>query len=458
VRLLDGFKKRRGLFISITSVLLLIVVFVPILFFLQQSHVLNNALSGIFHTQPELPTGPSAPGKPTLQRLEQVTDQAFGDGNNYVPNSWGQQKNRIIRTSTGDIFMVYNSQGSDDKDREWHLMHRSPNGGWQEIKSGNAGTEPINIVRGPNDEIHVFALPGTNAQVQHLESTDLGKTWTSEMLPGKWSPDQGYIAADVNTQGDIVVVQTGDDIPGAFYWCYYSPDTGKWQFHTTALPIRYTYAFAFPDTNNGIAITGIRDALRHELGYQDTSDGSFNYIFNQLKYFYIGNVNSNPTLTQQVVLAQVEPQNVDDADITYMTDSYMDTQGRVHVLYFNLYDNLVHHIIIENGQKVKEVKQNIDYGDKARIFQDALGHYYIISTSQDGNTMNIYQGTASDTDGTQLLAPVKLNIAQFPGCSDYDFCHSPNLTIQRSGHTLSNYIDGVYGNHTKEIYFRINLR
>jgi len=115
-------------------------------------------------------------------------------------------------------------------------------------------------------------------------------------------------------------------------------------------------------------------------------------------------------------------------------------------------------IIGISDKKIKEVKQNIDYGDKARIFQDALGHYYIISTSQDGNTLNIYQGTASDTDGTQLMAPVKLDIGQYPGCEDYDFCHSPNLTIQRSGHALSNYIDGVYGNHTKEIYFRVTLR
>jgi len=474
VRLSDGFKKHRGLILAIASVLLLAVVFYPIMVFVQQSHVLDHTLSGVLKiptaqqtaaalqtpaaqpTPVKLPTGPSAPGNPALQRLEMVTDQAFGDGSTYVPNSWGQHKNRIIRTSTGDIFMLYNSEGTDHN-RTWHLMHRSPNGGWQEIKSGNAGTEPINIVRGPNDEIHIFALPGTNAQVQHLESTDLGKTWTSEMLPGQWSMDQGYIGADVNAQGDIVVVQTGNDIPGPFYWSYYSPDTGKWQFHMTNLPIRYTYPFAFPDTNGGITIAAMRDALRPELGYP-ASGNDFNYIFNQLKYFYISNVNSSPTLTKQVVLAQVEPQNNDDADITYMTDSYMDTQGRLHVLYFNLYDNLVHHIIVENGQKVKEVKQNIDFGDKARLFQDAVGHYYIISTSQDGNTMNIYQGTASDTDGTQLMAPVKLNISQFPGCSDYDFCHSPNMTLQRSGHALSNYIDGVYGNHTKEIYFRIKLR
>jgi len=491
LRFLGGFKKDRRLLIVLSSVLLLVAVSYPIVLFAQKTHLLISLdkeaqgtpvglqlpgrqsplqlpeQSGMATPKGQKgaqqpvtsgpPSGPSTPGSPTLDRLEQVTDQAFGDGTTYVPNSWGQHKNRIIRTSTGDIFTVFISEGTH-LHRTWHLMHRSPNGGWQEIKTGDAGEEPINIVRGPNDEIHIIAFPGTQGQVEHFESTDLGKTWTSEMLPGQWSTDQGYIGADVNAQGDIVVVQTGNDIPGTLYWCYYSPASGKWQFHTTDFPIRYTYNFAFPDANNGITIVGMRDALRNELGYPDAG-GGFDYIFNQIKYFYISNANSsNPTVTQQAVVAQQEPQSNTDADITYMTDSYMDTLGRVHILYFDLYDNLVHHVILKNGDVIKEVKLNIDYGDKARVFQDALGHFYIISTSQDGNSLNIYPGTASDTDGTLLNPPVSLNISQLPGCSDYDFCHSPNLTIQRSGHALSNYIDGVYGNHTKEIYFRIKLR
>lgn len=459
MKFLHGIERHRRRTIIILSVLLVLVIGYTLAVFAQEAHMLDGipGIGLLPGMQPALPTGPSAPGHPTLERLEQVTDQAFGDGNTYVPNGWGQHKNRIIRTSTGDLFMVYISEGSDEQNRQWHVMHRPPNGGWQEIKSGNAGAEPINIIRGPHDEIHLFALPGTQGQLQHLESTDLGKTWTSTMLPGQWSTDQGYVGADINAQGDIVVVETGNDVPGMFYWSYYSPNTGTWQFHTTRLDVRYTYAFAFPGTNNDITIAGMRDALRPELGYPD-SGGGFNYIFNQLKYFHITNVTTNPTLAQQLVVAQVQPQNNDDYDITYMTDSYMDTTGRLHILYFNLYDNMVHHILVENGVKLSETAQNIDYGDKARIFQDALGHFYIISTSQDGKTINIYPGSASDTDGTHLLAPVKLDISQMPGCSDYDFCHSPNLTLPRSGHALSNSIDGVYGNNTKEIYFRIKLR
>lgn len=486
MKFLDGFKRHKQVWIILSSVLLLAIVAFPIVLFAQkaqfqpspdkevqgtpsialelpgrQTQIQLPAQSGMpaqgqsGNTQAGLPSGPSAPGNPTLQRLELVTSQAFGDGSTYVPNSWGQHKNRIIRTSTGDIFTVYISGGSDLQNRQWHLMHRPPNGGWQEINSGNAGAEPINIVRGPNDEIYIFTWPGTNAQLEEYVSTDLGKTFKTQMIAGQWSTDQGYATASINTEGDIAVVQTGNDVPGIFYWAYYSRASGQWQFHMTQLDIRYTYAFVFPGTNGDITVAATRDALRHELGYPSASGGNFDYIFNQLKYFHI---TSAASLAAQQIVASIQPQGNNDYDITYMTDAYMDTLNRLHILFFNMYDNMVHHLIMENGTVVKQATQSIDFAQKARIFQDAEGHFYFISTSQDGSTLNVYPGTANDTDGTQLQGPVRLSISQLPGCNDFDFCHSPNMTLQRNGHALSNYIDGVYGNMTKEIYFRISLR
>ncbi|BCL78394.1 hypothetical protein ccbrp13_08590 [Ktedonobacteria bacterium brp13] len=87
-----------------------------------------------------------------------------------------------------------------------------------------------------------------------------------------------------------------------------------------------------------------------------------------------------------------------------------------------------------------------------------MGHFYILATSASGLSINLYPGTAQDTDGTQLQSPVSLDISKYPTCDDYDLCNNPTLTVPRAGDALSNTIDGVYGNYGAEIHFRINLR
>ncbi|GCE08687.1 hypothetical protein [Dictyobacter aurantiacus] len=397
---------------------------------------------------------PTIPGVPTLGQLDQVTDQAFGNEGDYVPNSWGVHKLRIIRTTSGDLFTIFISEGSDQQNRTWHLMHQAPGSStWTELKQGNAGTEPINIIRGPHDEIHLFSWPGTNQEAHHFVSNDLGQTFKEEILQGQWSSDQGYSGAAINPLGDIVFFQTGDDVPGIFYWTYYSPNTNTWTFHTSQMDYRHTYAFFFPGYNNDLTMVAMRDVLRPRLGLPSAQD--FNYIFNEIRYFYIGNV-YNPVM-QQLSLTQVQPRSNDDFDVTYLTDAYMDTQGRTHIIYSNQYDG-VHHVIVDHGTIIKNVIQNVTAPNKVRIIQDAIGHFYLISMDDQGQSINIYPGTAGDTDGTQLEAAIHLDISKFPGCTDDDFCHSPTFIVPRGGNPLSNYLDGVYGNHNNEYYFRINLR
>src|SRR2546429_3147656 len=114
--------------VAIVSSLLVVLIFIGAAFYILslrhtstvQHPSQKQQKSTTTFTPPLRPNfGPSQPGKPTLERLEQVTDQAFGTNNDYVPNSWGVHKSRIIRTSNGDIFTVYTSQGTDENNREW---------------------------------------------------------------------------------------------------------------------------------------------------------------------------------------------------------------------------------------------------------------------------------------------------------------------------------------------------
>jgi hypothetical protein len=399
---------------------------------------------------------PWSSGVPTLEALDQVTqDAASEQGNGAVPNGWGSQKDRIVRTSGGDLFMVFIGDGTDYTDRIWHLMHLAPQGrSWVQVAEGNAGQEPVNMLVGPHDVLHVFTWPGTNGKLVQYMSKDLGRTLVTETIAGAWESDQGYAGCGINANGDMAVVQTGADVPGIFRWAYYSAATGRWSYHENTLNIRHTYTYVFPGYHNDLTLVAMRDALRPELGYPSVS--GFNYIFNALSYYYIADVNAPTLQARQIV--EVPPGNDDLVDITYLTDAYMDTQGRTHVLYNNYYAGETYHAILAHGNLIKNVPlTGIDSTRKARITQDMQGHFYIIATSSAGDRLNIYPGTAQDTDGTQLQAPIRLDISAHPTCNDYDLCHSPTFTVPRVGVALSNTIDGVYGNYGAEIHFRVNL-
>ncbi len=398
-------------------------------------------------------------GVPSLTRLEQVTNNAYGVDGDYVPNSWGVQKNRIIRTSNGDIFMVYISAGSGANNREWHLMRSEQQGEWTEVAYGNAGEEEINILLGPHDQINLFVWPGAQGILEHLVSIDYGATFQTEQVPGQWIVDQGYSGSTIDPAGNMIIFQSGADKPGSFLWSYYSVATKQWTFHTTTFDYRYTYAFFFLGTQHtgptdDLTITAMRDALRQELGYPEAASGDFNYIFNAIEYFHMSDISTSAF--QQLQVAEVEPKSNNDADVTYILDSYVDSYGRTHIIYNDLYDG-VHHVILEDGKVIKNVLMNVSSVLKVRITQDAAGHFYVITMSDDGKSLNVYPGTNDDSDGTQLEPAVQLDISKLPGCNDYDFCHEPTFTIPRAGNANSNIIDGVYGNYNKEIYFQINL-
>jgi hypothetical protein len=448
---------RKSAFLWIMSVFSIVVIIVLVTYLLDLSATPEDPLLHVYVT----PKASSA-GKPILQKLELITDQAYGTGNQYVPNSWGAQKDRIIRSSKGDLFMTYISAGAGLNDREWHLMHADPQGNWKEIDTGDAGTEPINIVLGKDDSIHLFAWPGAQGKLQHIFSTNNGQTFQQEWIAGKWiqTHEQGYSSVGVNENGDMVLMQTGSDKPGVFNWVYYSARSNTWTFHNNTLDFRYTYAFLFPGYSNDLSIVATRDVKRGLLGLPQASTGN-QWIFNEVKYFHFVDVAQKQPQLDQLLIKEIQPKDptdTSDLDLTYVTDSYIDTANRLHVLYLDEYDG-PHQAIIENGKLVKDVLMHgVNFGQKMRMTQDTLGHFYIITMGDQGNTINIYPGATDDTDGTKLGLVTQLDISQFPGCTDYDFCHSPTFTVPRSGNDLSDTIDGVYGNFNKEVYFRINLR
>jgi hypothetical protein len=96
----------------------------------------------------------------------------------------------------------------------------------------------------------------------------------------------------------------------------------------------------------------------------------------------------------------------------YGTDSYLDTQGRLHVLYVDTNTGDAHHAIIQNGQVIKDVPVKVPDPYRDRILQDTSGRFYLLGMHKDCSILSIQAGTDSDTDGTHLAPPVSLDLGR----------------------------------------------
>ena len=61
----------------------------------------------------------------------------------------------------------------------------------------------------------------------------------------------------------------------------------------------------------------------------------------------------------------------------YGRDSYLDTQGRGHILYVDKIKGGGSHAILQNGQVIKDVPVNVPDSFRDRIIQDSAGRFYI---------------------------------------------------------------------------------
>lgn len=387
---------------------------------------------------------PAPAPSPSLERLEVVaTDVTTG-----FADYWGQHKSRIIRLSNGDVYLVYNAQ-----DGNYHVMKRSSSTGtWTLVYQGRAGLEPTNIVRGAHDAIHVF--PYVNGKFSDVVSTDGGTSFSTTILPGTWDGGQGYAGVDANAQGTIVAAQTGDDVPGQFYLAVYNPAMGTWTYAKQQIPYRYTYGFYLLGSNNDLSIVAVRDVLQSEIG---CSAHGHTFVFDTARVFHLANAFTPSGELSQTLLAQ-EPctpstTGEDVNIIVFPIDAYLDTLGRLHVLYVDEADGGLHHAILQGGVVVKDVNVQDDVLDnyKARLIQDTAGRFYLISMS--GNALRVVPTANGDTDGTRLGTPVDLSL----GSHSLEGTGSFRIAAPRTGTALADYVDGHYQSNGSIVYFRVRL-
>ncbi len=403
---------------------------------------------------PTRPAGaaPPSPTRPSLERLELVTDQAAtGDGG----NSWGGHQTRIVRTRDGCIFTAYTAAGDGPLARRWRLAQRTGTG-WQVVAEGPSGREPVNLLRGPKDQLLVVGWPDG---MPHLWSGGAGapsRPFLDTVVPGNWERSfWPYNAAGIDADGDTVLLQSGGEKPGEFRWARRSARAGRWQFGVTPLDYRHCYAYVLPGPRGRLTVVATRDVRWETLDYAKPA-GAFGYVFNAFGCWRWDDAARPRAETPRVREEPPTPQ-FPSVFCDAQADAYEDTRGRLHILYWVAGPSTqgveeLHHLLLERGRITHDVRLPSTVGHYCRLVQDRRGRFFLIGA--DDNGAQLLVTPALSEDGFTLGRTFPLDLGR------YHVTYSGlALAVPRGGTPLSDTVDGVFpaADGAAWVYFRLRL-
>jgi hypothetical protein len=411
---------------------------------------------------------------PTVERLELVTDQAVvGDGG----NNWGGHQTRIVRTKAG-VFTAYTTGKSDPPGAPWRAYDGAPrfwklaarkDNGWDVIAEGKSGREPVNLMASPDGKLHIIAWPDGSPHLWTGMPSNGAVVMKGTPIPGPWSVNNWpYGAAGISLKGDMALVQsTTEEVPGRFVWGYLPAASNSWQTGTTPVKQRHCYTYVLPEGGGPLSFTSTRDVLWHAMGYEKSSTGhSLGYVFNRVGYWTTDDVVKKPMTELQVAESIPSKEFPEVQACGTCVDTYLDTKGRMHVLYFFLGPDTkgkqyIRHSIVENGRVARMVQlpeaisgHFVGPGEKdkdrpkyCRMLQDSTGRFYLL-----GATAIV---PADSEDGTTLGKPVPLDLKNYK--VEYS---GIAVAAPRGGTPPADVVDGVFptDDGRRVVYIRIRLK
>jgi hypothetical protein len=397
-------------------------------------------------------------------------DAVLGDGG----NAWGGHQVRIVRTAAG-IFTAYTTGQSDPPGTPWRSYDGAPRfwklatrteAGWKVLAEGPSGREPVNLMAAPDGTLHIIAWPDARPHLWSGKPVRGAVTMRDQAIEGPWVTSHWpYNAAGISERGDIALVQSEGEVPGAFIWGCRQAGAAAWITGRLDVPHRHCYTYVLPSPDGRLAFSSTRDVLATSMGYgKAATSHSLGYVFNRLGIWETPDVVDSPLGELQVDETVPTPEFTEVWACGVSCDTYRDTRGRLHVLYFfqgpeSRGRMCLRHAIADNGKLVKTVTLPAaldpcftvaDLREPwrfCRMTQDTAGRFYLIGTKV------IIPADAED--GTELDEPVPLDlrghVIERPGFS---------IAAPRSGTPLGDTVDAVISTDQGMgvVYVRIRLR
>jgi hypothetical protein len=382
---------------------------------------------------------------PRVETLELVTgDAVAGDGG----NAWGGHQCRIVRTRDG-VFTAWTVAGKDDMSREWRLARRERER-WRIVGSGVAGREPVNLLASPDGTVHVIGWPDGKARIWSGKPGGDKVSLRESLVPGLVEGHWAYGAAGIDGARELCVPFSEGDKPGAFRWARRGGGTDAWTGGTAVLDYRHCYTYVFPDAEGGATLVSSRDVKWESLGYAKPR-GEFDYAFNAFGLWRISEAGGGEL--RKIAMVEETPTRRDPVAIcSAQGDAYVDTKGRIHVIYRRLgastdgEDHVHYAVFSKDGSPLSDRRVPWSAGIFCRVFQDDRGSFYLLGS--DGIIFSGGNDAVSFDRKTRLK--LRWKQVEYPGFG---------LSVPRTGTPRSNIIDFVFpsGGGEKWIYGRIVL-
>lgn len=382
---------------------------------------------------------------PRISTLEVVTkNAATGDGG----NAWGGHQCRIVRTRDG-LFTAFTVDGKNEMNREWRLVWRR-DGQWQVIAGGVAGREPVNLLASPDGTLHVVGWP--DGKACHWSGRPVGGRLTlrEEAVPGLSEGNWPYGSAGVDETGRIVALSSEGEKPGAFRWAVRDAKSGGWSSFSANLDYRHCYTYVFADAEGGLSLVSTRDVKWETLGWP-TPKGQFDYVFNSYGWWRSKDATYS-NLRKIIQMEEAPSKNAPDVTCDAQEDAYLDTKGRMHVVYERRgpstrgTDEVRYAVFSPDGKLVSDMKIPAVDTVFCRVFQDDRENFWLLSS--DGMLYGGGTDAVSFKNKTQL--DLRGHEVEYSGFG---------IAVPRTGTPRKNFIDGVFpsGKGAHWFYFRLLL-
>jgi hypothetical protein len=183
----------------------------------------------------------------------------------------------------------------------------------------------------------------------------------------------------------------------------------EWKARVIETHYRHCYAYLHLFADGGLLLSATRDTSWKSLGLEPRMDDNLGYAFNAFTVWRI----DDPNATKPVALYHDELRSepaCKHPTLNCQSDSYLDTEGRLHLIYFKECKatggsmEYWHRIIGREGAVEHDARLPECADQYNRIFQDDSGRYFLLSSKGFLVPMN--------ERGTKPGKPIKLDLGR----------------------------------------------
>ncbi|WP_406697364.1 hypothetical protein V5E97_00795 [Singulisphaera sp. Ch08] len=345
----------------------------------------------------------------------------------------GGTQSRVCRTSHG-TYATY--LGNDANDKAVLHVVRIRDGHPTRLlttPTSVAGSNGVHVVCDADEQVYVIAagskfIDGAERALltaYHVDRNTGATTKYSETVAFGKGSSYGYSSVSIDpARRDVHVLYSGGDAPGYFAWVRFDMAGKRWATKAVVaeLAYRHCYNYGFADGRGGMVILSERDIRNATAGIIPSDKGrkiDADYVWDELRLFYIGDVAKPDYKT-----VDVEPAVYDKEAGLYPIvqnnwkgDTYLDAQGRLHVLYFSDDNNrkrgsFNRHAIFDAGGKcIRNALLPFQEDSAMRMAQSTDGRHYIIAIPYS-QPARVQVWGATDAEGAGYALEVEKRLSK----------------------------------------------